>query len=346
MTRLPFGFDRRLRGLFMATAAVVSLCAADSSFAQTSFQGATIRLYAGSGPGGGVGLFGLPLLPYLTKYLPGNPRIVEYTMAGGGGVEAAQHTYNVASRDGVSISLLGPGPIGQPFLSSQKVNYDVAKFNWIGSMTSGATSCFVNKKVPVQTIEDAQKKQVSMSVTGIESGGSRVARLINGLIGTKFKTIAGYNGTADTMLAVERVETDGSCLSFGSLRTSGILDRGVLRILIQATIGEKEPGFENVPSLIDLVKTEEDRQAIQLLLTPYEIQNIFLLPPGVPQPIIDIWRKAFDQAIRDPAYLKEAERLQQQIMPRSGPEVAQLIQKMADTPATVRERVIKLLTQD
>ena len=170
--------------------------------------------------------------------------------------------------------------------------------------------------------------------------------MINGLIGTKFKTIAGYNGTADTMLAVERVETDGSCLSFGSLRTSGALDRNFLRILIQATVGEKEQGFESIPSLIDLVKTDADRQAITLLLTPYEIQNIFMLPPGVPQPVVDIWRKAFDQAIRDPAYLKEAERLQQQIVPHSGVEVAQMIQKMADTPQEVKERVIKLLAQD
>ncbi len=330
--------------LFTATA-VASLFVGGPVASQTKLEGNTIRLYSGSGPGGGVGLFARPLFPYLSKYLPGNPRIIEHHMAGAGGIEAAQHTYNIASRDGLSIGLLGPGPIGHPFLSPQKVNYDLLKFNWIGSITAGATSCFVNRSTPILNLEDAQKKEVSISVTGIDSGGSRVARLINGLIGTKFKTIAGYNGTADTMLAVERVETDGSCLSFGSLRTSGALDRGFLRILIQATVGEKEQGFENVPSLLDLVKTDADRQAITLLLTPYEIQNIFMLPPDVPQPMVELWRKAFDQAIRDPAYLKEAERLQQQIAPHTGAEVAEMIQKMASTPATVRDRVVKLLAQ-
>ena len=136
MKGITTGRRRRLRGVLFIAAVASSFYILSSAMAQSTLQGTTVRLYAGSGPGGGVGLFGLPLLPYLTKYLPGNPRINEYTMAGGGGIEAAQHTYNVASRDGISIGLLGPGPVGQPFLSNQKVNYDLSKFSWIGMSTA------------------------------------------------------------------------------------------------------------------------------------------------------------------------------------------------------------------
>jgi len=313
--------------------------------AEVSLQGKTVALFTVTGPGGGVGNFGRPLMPYLSKYLPGKPTIIMQNMVGGGGIQAAQHLYNVTPKDGTAIGLFNPGPLSQPFLTTNKYQYDIQKFNWIGSLSTAATSCFVSGTSAIKTIDDVKVREIAISTTGAGSGGTNVANLINGLLGTKFKTIPGYNGTAETLLAVERGEVDGTCNSFSSLKASGNLANNKFRFLIQATVGKKDPEFPDVPSLIEIVSTEADRQAIALLLTPYEVQYPFLLPPDVAADVTAAYRKAFDAAVIDPGYVADTKRLQQDISPHTGAEVAALIDRMASTPTEVKERVMGLINR-
>ena len=317
-----------------------------TSSQEFTLRGKQVTLYASSGPGGGIGNYARPLLPFMTKYLPGNPDIVMSGMPGGGGLQAVQYLYNVAKRDGTAFGVFSPAPLNHPFLSTIPVNYEIEKFHWIGSLSSSATSCFVFDRSPIRSLQDAQAREVTLSVPGADSGQTRVARLSNGLLGTKFKTIAGYNGTGETMLAAERGEVDGSCNSFNSLRGSGHLANGSLRFLLQATAGEKDPNFAQVPSIMDLVQTESDRAAVRLLLTPYSVQYPFALPPDVPPTVIDVYRKAFDLAVADPEYLASAVAQKQEISPQKGSAVEGMVRSMATTPDSVRQYVISLISKD
>jgi len=119
-----------------------------------------------------------------------------------------------------------------------------------------------------------------------------------------------------------------------------------LRFLFQATAGAKDEDFPDVPSIIELVKTEADRQAVQLLQMPYETQYPFALPPGVPQAALHTYRKAFDLAVTDPEYLAIAKKLNQDIKPQNGITVEAMVQKMANTSPDVKRRVIDLISHD
>ena len=328
---------------------LVSGLAASGNVAQGqefSLKGKTVTLYASSGPGGGIGNYARPILPFISKNLPGNPDIIVSNMPGGGGLQAVQYLFNVARKDGTGFGVFSPAPLNHPFLSTISVNYEIEKFNWVGSLSSSATSCFVFNTSKVMSLKDAQTREVTLSVPGADSGQARIARLANGLLETKFKTIAGYNGTGETMLAAERGEVDGTCNSFNSLKGSGQIAKSNLRFLFQATAGAKDEDFPDVPSIIELVKTEADRQAVQLLQMPYETQYPFALPPGVPQAALHAYRKAFDLAVTDPEYLAIAKRLNQDIKPQNGITVEAMVQKMANTSPDVKRRVIDLISHD
>jgi len=316
-----------------------------SAVADVSLHGKTVTVYVGNGLGGGGDSYARIFLPYLTKQLPGEPTMVVRNMPGGGGIQAVQTLYNVAPGDGTAIGSTPPGPIKEPFLGTVgAVNYDLRKFHWIGNLASSITACSVWHGSQVKSIEDAKARTVTIASTGSQSSPTTNSLFVNSLLGTKFNPIAGYDG-GTSLLAIERGEADGTCVSLGSLRTTrpDWLSEGKLRVIIQVS-SAKDPDFPDAPRLSDYLKTEADRQALAFFTAPDDIQYPYMLPPGASEEIVTLYRQAFDAAVKGPAYLAEAKQRRQEIMPHSGVEVQKIIAAMYDTPKSVIDRVIQATT--
>lgn len=320
-------------------AAFAAAGAASAAAADFTLQGKTVTVIVSGGVGGGVDAYTRTMLPYFAKYLPGTPTMIVQNLPGGGGVQGVQRLYNVMPHDGTALATTPAGPIKEPLMGNGQVNYDLRKFKWIGSLTKEDTMCLVWHTSPVKTLEDAKKREVTMSATGAGSNSTLGPYLLNDLLGTKFKPISGYDG-GTSMLAVERGEVDGRCTTLSTVRTSQprwITDKLVRGLVALSNI--RDVAFPDTPRAIDLLKSDAERQALTFFQAPDEIQDPFFLPPETPDAIVSIYRGAFIATMQDRAYLADADKRHQALSPRPGEEVQRTIESMYATPAEVIERV-------
>ena len=332
---------KQLGNAVFAAASLSLLPFTQHAYADFDLSGKSVTFIVGGGPGGGVDAFARTIAPYLTKHLPGSPVVKVGNMGASGGLQGVQYLYNVAAGDGTFIGTTNAGPVSEPLMGQVKVNYDVARFRWIGSLTTGDTVCAVWHQSSIKTIDDARKRDVPMASTGATSAPTRATLMAAYLLGAHFKPIPGYDG-GTSLLAIERREVDGSCTTLGSLRTTRpdwIANRQ-LRILVQVSM-TKDPEFPDVPRLVDLIANEEHKQMLEFMLIPYEFNNPLMLPPGASDEALKVWRTAFSKAVRDPDYLADAGKRLQKITPKSGDEVEALVNKMLTTPPAIIKRVIE-----
>lgn len=312
--------------------------------ANFTLQGKTVTVIVSGGVGGGVDAYTRTMLPYFARYLPGTPTMIVQNMPGGGGIQGVQRLYNVMPHDGTAIATTPAGPIKEPLMGSGKVNYDLRKFNWIGSLTKEDTMCLVWHTSPIKTLDDAKKREVTMSATGAGSNSTLGPYLLNDLLGTRFRPIAGYDG-GTSMLAMERGEVDGRCTTLSTVRTAQprwITDKLVRGLIALSNI--HDVAFPDTPRAIDLLKTDAERQALTFFQAPDEIQDPFFLPPGTPSEIVSVYRGAFNATMKDRKYLAVAGKRHQTLLPRPGEEVQATIESMYATPASVIERVKRATT--
>ncbi|MGE5539717.1 MAG: Bug family tripartite tricarboxylate transporter substrate binding protein [Gemmatimonas sp.] len=334
--------SHRISAIVAGVAAVALTAFAPTARAEFTLQGKTVTLYAALGLGGGGDTNARTFLPYFAKALPGEPTIIVKNMPGGGGIQGVQYLYNVAPSDGTAFGLTPAGPIKEPLMGDgTKATYDLRKFHWIGSMAVEDSVCAIWHTSPIKSIADAQANQVQLAATGTASNSTLVPLLINDLIGTRFKPISGYDG-GTSLLAVERGEVDGRCLSIGALRSARpqwLTQKQVRLILI--TGDSDDPDAKGVPQLPSLLKSDADRRALAFFSMPDEIQNPMMLPPAVQPEVVAAYRRAFDAAMKDQTYRAEANRLQQGIEPHTGQQVQDTISAMYDTPKDIVARVVR-----
>lgn len=326
-------------------ASLLSSVAPAAAEGELTFKGRTITILVAGGAGGGVDLYARTIAPYLSKQLPGEPPVVVSNMGGSGGIQGVQYLYNVAAKDGTAIGTTNVGPVIDAALGSAAARaFDLKQLRWIGSLVKGDTVCAVWHGSKVKSLDDARKAEVAMSSTGATSSPMRAALLMNALLGTRFRPVAGYDG-GTALLAIERGEVEGSCSTLSSMRTarSEWLEHRRIVPLVHVSMSV-DPAFPNVPRAIDLVTREEDRQLLEFYQLPAEFNNPYYLPPGVSDGAVAAHRKAFSAVVRDPVYLAEAVRRRQGITARNGAEVEAMALSLMSAPRGVVARTIALTT--
>jgi tripartite-type tricarboxylate transporter receptor subunit TctC len=311
------------------------------------YAGNTINIIVGFGPGGGYDLYARLLAQHLGKHIPGHPAVVVQNMAGAGGIRAANYVYSAAPKNGTVIAatnqfapmfqlLGGGGSTGE---------YDAAKIQWLGSMASSNNVAYVWHTSGIKTLDDAKQQEVPLAGSGVISDANIYPAILNAIVGTKFKVINGYEGTNASNLAIERGEVagrgGGAYSTLVSTRPDWLRDK---KVNIIAQIGvEKDADLPNVPLLTELARTDEERQIMAVVTLPIAIGYNHFVAPEVPAERLEILRTAYARALADPALLAEARKLQLDIRPRTGAELAALVKKAAETPKATLEKTAKIL---
>ena len=321
----------------------LGLCAAlipAVSFAQSPefYKGKTVSIYIGFSPGGTYDLFGRLVARHIGKHIPGNPTIVAQSMPGAGSFTLANWMYRIAPKDGTAMGIVAQTMAIEEMLKTPGVNYKAAEFNWIGRATSNVEITLVSSTAKAKTVEDAKTIETTLASTGAGSPGEGYPKLMNGTIGTKFKLVGPYPGSTDGLLAMERGETDGAFTSWNTLNVTkhDWLEQKKVNVLVQYAL-ERLPDMKNVPTMVELAKTPEDKELFAFYVSGGEVGRSFLAPPGVPSDRIAILRKAFDDTMKDPELLAEIEKAKLDFVPGTGAQLQKLI---ADT-AAVRPEVIE-----
>ena len=309
------------------------------------FKDKTVRIIVGSAPGGGYDAYARVVGDHLRKHLPGSPQIVIQNMPGAGSLVAMNHIANVAAKDGTVIGAINAAMTTQPLIKPDSAKFDPRKMNWIGSTLREYHIGLVRANSPVKTIEDAQKIEIPVAGTG--GSTSTYPTIANAILNTKFKTIQGYQGTAQGMLAMERGEVDGVMgITWASIKATqaAALRDGKIRLMTQFGV-RKHPELPNIPLLLDSAKTEEDKAALRLVFSSQEVGRPWVVPEGVPPNVVAMLRKGFDDTMNDPEFKADAEKRKLDLDPTSGKDLQQVVEDIFKTPPAVVERVKPFLQE-
>jgi tripartite-type tricarboxylate transporter receptor subunit TctC len=321
-----------------------ALAAALPAAAQADFAGKTITIYAGYGAGSTYDANARWLARHMKRFIPGDPTMIVQNMPGAGTMTAANHVYNVAAKDGTSIAQVARGMALEPLLGGKGVRYDPLKINWLGSTSSEVSVIAVRADTGIKTLDDVKTRETFMASSGIGTDGHTFPNVLNNMLGTKFKIVLGYNSGKEMALAMERKEVEGrGSWSWSSFKREALprLKSGEYLLLVQMGV-RKSPELPNVPLVMDLAKTDEQKQMLELLLAGQGMAWPYFVAPDVPADRVAALRKAFMAVCEDKEALAEADKLQIDIDPVSGDEMNQTLKRLYSLPKPIVGKVREL----
>jgi tripartite-type tricarboxylate transporter receptor subunit TctC len=334
--------SRLIRALAVAVTLPTSLWAqAPAEF----YRGKTIELDIGLGVGGAYDAYARMLARTMSRYIPGNPAIVPKNIEGAGSMRLANLLYNAAPRDGTSFGTINRGTPFEPLLGNKGAQFDATRFNWIGSTNNEVSVCVSWHSSGIATFADARERELIVGATGPSTDTYQFPKIANAVLGTKFKIVTGYTGGNDVDLAMERGEVAGRCgWSWTSVKGlhQAWLDRREINILYQMGLS-KHRDLANVPLIIDLARTEEERAILRLVFARLVMAWPFLAPPGTPRERVDALRNAFMQTMQDKDFLAEAAKAGLAITPVKGEDIQNLVQQVYATPPEIARKAAELL---
>lgn len=321
-----------------------TLSPAGAQSVEQVWKGEKLRIVSGFGPGSGYTAWARLLGPHWARHIPGEPTVVVQSMVGAGGLLAANYMYTAAPKDGREIAAVAREAPALSIIGKSGANYDATRFNWLGSPTSESNICVLARSVPFERVEDLFQREIVLGTDGVGSGMHIFPTALNAVLGTKFKLVDGYSDSGVVLLAIERGEVHGACQSVETLtRARGAaLKSGELRVVLQGGLNP-HPAFPDVPFVLDLARSDEQRQTLQFLYASQAFGRPYLAPPGTPPERVAALRRAFDLAVRDKAFADEATKAKLEVSPITGPEMEAMVARLAASPAPVIARVRSLL---
>jgi tripartite-type tricarboxylate transporter receptor subunit TctC len=306
-----------------------SLVWGTSSLAQEPFyKGKTVRIIVGASAGGGYDTYSRTIARHMGKHIPGNPVLVVENMPGAGFLISANYMYKVAKPDGLTIGHFIGGLFLQELLGKPGIEFNAAKFEYIGVPTQDNYVIGISKKnTGVSTMDQWMSSKTMVKLGGVGAGSATddIPKVLIATIGLPAQVVSGYKGTADVRLAYDSGEVQGVCNAWQSFTATwpNELKSGDLAIVLQTT-AKSHPELSKVPLAISYAKTDDARNLINPLVHSVgPAARPYVLPPGTPKDRLMTLRKAFMAVMKDPEFLAEANKANLDINPLDGDELAQ-----------------------
>jgi tripartite-type tricarboxylate transporter receptor subunit TctC len=337
-----------MRATILLTA--ITSIAATSAGAQPAaefYKGRQITMIVGSTTGGGYDTQARLVARHIGRHMPGNPTVIVQNMPAAGSLAATNHLFNIAPKDGSTIALVQRGMLLIKNWNPSQVRFDLGKFGFLGSINREVALAVSRADAPVKTAAELFKTEL---ITGATSGidPEITPRLLNAIIGTKFKLVMGYPGVTEIVLAMERGEVqalaDWSVSSIKVARPSWIPEKRV-NLLMQIAL-ERDPEFAHVPFALDFVKNDADRAVMQLYLTQKTVARPVLAPPGVPADRLAALRTAFAALAKDAQFLADAKKAKLDVDLVPGPEVDKVITMITSASQDTAARLQKAIASE
>jgi tripartite-type tricarboxylate transporter receptor subunit TctC len=337
--------------LFITTMAVfVSLGAAPAHAASDDFyRGKTIRIIVGFAAGGGFDTYSRAIARHMGKFIPGNPTIAVENMTGAGSLIAANHVYNAAKPDGLTVGHFIGGLIMQQVMGGPSIEFDARKFEMIGVPIKENVVCALRKESGITSVKDwfAAKTPVKLGGTAPGSTTDDVAKILKEALGLPIQLVSGYKGTADIRLAADSGEIAGGCWAWESVKVTWrkALDTKDLTVVLQA-IPKAHPELPNVPLAISYAKTEEAKKLVDAGIHDTQIfTRPYVLPPGTPKDRVQLLRKAFMDTLNDKGFLAEAEKTKLDVDPIPGEQVGKIVGGLFKLEPNILAKLKQILTK-
>ena len=337
-----------LKTFLTASALVAALTApaiAQTFDAAAFYKGKNVNILVASSTGGGLDTYARLVSRHFHKHIPGTPTMVVQNLPGAGGNIVANNIYNIAPKDGTTMGVTFPSVIVDPLLTEGvQRSYDATKFNYIGNAHSEVLVCLIRKDAPVSKIEDLRTTELIIGATAPGSTTADFPKIANGILDTKLKIVAGYKGSREVTMGIESKEVQGICgLGFSTVKVQYpdiLTSNPFARIFAQEDMsGHPVLNKAGVPMMLSLARNDEERAAMQMFYGQNSFARPFILPPNVAPERVALLRKAFDETMKDPELLAEAEKMNIDVVPSDGETVTKIVNAMYATPPAVIARV-------
>ncbi|MGH6768488.1 MAG: Bug family tripartite tricarboxylate transporter substrate binding protein [Xanthobacteraceae bacterium] len=311
------------------------------------YKGKQIRIVTGAVAGDGYDLWSRLLGRHMGKHIPGRPSILVQNMPGAGTVIAANYTFNNAPKDGTVIGSFSRSLPSQAMLGRPNIKFDPRQFGWVGSPESINRLCAVGRAAKAQSMDDVFKHETVLGGIGASQMPTYVPMMLNKMIGTRFRMVEGYRSTNTVILAIERGEVEGICMSSSTLLGPrfDLIEKKTLKILFNVE-ERRMAAMPNVPTIFSRLKSAGDRQIVSFLNSAIEYGRPFAVPPGVPANRLAALRTALRRTTTDPGFVADAKQLKFSITYTSPEEMTALTTRMFATPKSIIDRASAMIPKD
>lgn len=331
-------------------ATVILLFLPSNARSQAEFyNNKTIQVVVGYPPGGGFDNYARLIVRHLGKYVPGSPNVVALNMPGADTVRMANYIFNSAPQDGTVLGMPSHALIlSEGLWKDDGVKFDSAKLNWIGRISPIDLTMVAWHKTGVKNIEDVKSRDLIIASTSTKGTVSMVPMALNRMIGTRFKLVQGYTGSADQLLAMERGEVEG----MGNLAWSEVTSRHPKlitekQISVLYIIGlQRLRILPEVPTIVELAQNDDDRRVMRLLASTSEIGRSFLTGPHVAKERVALLRRAFQNVFKDEALVEESKKLLLDLDPMAGEDLQSLVAEVMAFPKSTFDYARRIVAAD
>lgn len=332
-----------MRALLVAAAVglVASVGSAKADAVEAFYKGKNLNMLVGVSAGGAYDLTMRLVARHIVRFIPGRPTPVPQNMTGATGLVMANYLYNVAPKDGTFIGLIQNGLPTFQAVGMEGAQFDARRLEWIGSPAPTIETMIVWKTTGVKSVEDARQRETIIGSIGSSGITFMYPLMLNDMVGTRFKMVAGYTGSGALNLAMERGEVEGRNNSWGSVKANKPDWIKNKDIAVLTYSGRRQQDLEGVPHLEDLIKDPVDRQVFKVVTAGAQLGHPFAMAPGVPADRLAAIRKAFLEMLKSPEFIKEAVAAQVEIDPVEPHEMREIVQELFTTPDEVRKRARK-----
>ena len=321
------------RWALVAIAAMPLLSTAAAEPASDDFYaGKTVRIIIGTTTAGEYGAYAQLMAQHIGRFVPGKPTVIVQTMVGGAGLVALNHVARIAPQDGTVLSLPHAN-IVQDGLLNPRVQFDPARFQWIGRLASVVQVGVASRQSNARSIEDAKRRELIAGASGVTNPTGLNPRILNALAGTKFKIVTGYKGTSEARIAWERGEVDVVTTSWDGIieRYGDQLKAGQIHPLYIYGM-TRPPELAAVPSITEFGRNDAEKAFLQIYTIGAEIGRAFAFPPGVPEHRVVMWRTAFMTMLDDPEFRRAVAKSNIRLAPLEGAALAASVAAVVGLP--------------
>jgi tripartite-type tricarboxylate transporter receptor subunit TctC len=306
----------------------------------------TVSIVVGSGVGGGFDTTARLVARHIGRHIPGTPTVIVVNMPGAGGLLAANHLFNAASKDGTVIGLFHEAQVMNQLTEGEGVQFDLLKFNWLGSSYDDPNVCIVRSDASVTALRDliGRAEPIAIGATGPGSNSHDAPQVLAKATGANLRTVPGYSTTSDVRVGIERGEVQGMCLGWESVRSTSAqwLEDKYAQVFVQNGTA-RHRDLPDVPLALEFARDEDSKVLLRLLDAPSSISKPFVLPPGVDERRVRVMRHALSATYHDPMFLAEGAAMRLDFQPKTGHEIHQVLTEVLATPPDIAAKYRQMI---
>jgi len=322
-----------------AALAATVMAAAASAQPKQFYDGRTVTLVVGYSPAGGYDNYARMVARHIGRHIPGGPNVIVQNMPGAATLTAVRYLDASAPQDGTVITMFDPGLITESIAMPDAMKVKFSDYRWIGNMLRDIRVCYAWAATGIKNWQDMMaRRQFLIGTTAKGSQAYVNGAILRKIFNAPVRQIAGYPGSAEQRLALERGELEGNCASWSSIPQDWLAEHKINPLV---RFSPKRPADmpADVPYIVDLATTKEEKDILTILAAPGELGRPLVVAKAVPSERVRILRAAFEATLRDDAFLADAQKQSLPVDPVTGEEAENIIATIYAAPPDLAKKV-------